>query len=68
MADDVSTLVGDASPLSDWEETTSLNVVSLVYDVTPASLVNVLVTERNNLPTSVVPVIIDQVAALSQNY
>lgn len=44
--------------LADWRETQNLNVVSLVYDVTPASLVTVLVTEQSVLPTSAVPVII----------
>lgn len=44
--------------LADWRETQNLNVVHLVYDVTPASLVTVLVTEQSVLPTSAVPVII----------
>ncbi|KAK7049787.1 Eukaryotic translation initiation factor 2B, subunit 4 delta, 67kDa [Halocaridina rubra] len=44
--------------LTSWRETPNLNVVSLVYDVTPASLVTALITEQNVLPTSAVPVII----------
>ncbi|KAK8395056.1 hypothetical protein O3P69_006070 [Scylla paramamosain] len=44
--------------LADWRDTQNLNVVRLVYDVTPAGLVTVLVTEQNVLPTSAVPVII----------
>ncbi|XP_068251076.1 translation initiation factor eIF2B subunit delta isoform X2 [Palaemon carinicauda] len=44
--------------LSDWRSTPNLNVVSLVYDVTPANLVTALITEQNVLPTSAVPVII----------
>lgn len=44
--------------LADWRETQNLNVVRLVYDVTPAGLVTVLVTEQSVLPTSAVPVII----------
>lgn len=44
--------------LADWRDTQNLNVVRLVYDVTPASLVTVLVTEQSVLPTSAVPVII----------
>ncbi|KAK4299965.1 hypothetical protein Pmani_027799 [Petrolisthes manimaculis] len=48
----------NAGLLAGWQETRNLNVVSLVYDVTPASLVTVLVTEQSVLPTSAVPVII----------
>lgn len=44
--------------LADWKNSQYLNVVNLIYDVTPPHLINVLVTERNNFPTSVVPVII----------
>ncbi|KAK8743083.1 hypothetical protein OTU49_001513, partial [Cherax quadricarinatus] len=44
--------------LDNWRETQNLNVVSLVYDVTPACLVTALVTEQSVLPTSAVPVII----------
>ncbi|XP_042872498.1 translation initiation factor eIF-2B subunit delta-like [Penaeus japonicus] len=44
--------------LTGWKETENLNVVRLVYDVTPASLVTALVTEQSVLPTSAVPVII----------
>ncbi|XP_066981879.1 translation initiation factor eIF2B subunit delta isoform X2 [Macrobrachium rosenbergii] len=44
--------------LSDWRSTPNLNVVSLVYDITPANLVTALITEQNVLPTSAVPVII----------
>lgn len=44
--------------LTDWKDTQNLNVVRLVYDVTPAGLVTVLVTEQSVLPTSAVPVII----------
>lgn len=44
--------------LSSWRESHNLNVVSLVYDVTPESLVTALVTEQSVLPTSAVPVII----------
>lgn len=48
----------NAGLLAGWHDTRNLNVVSLVYDVTPASLVTVLVTEQSVLPTSAVPVII----------
>ncbi|KAG7172084.1 Translation initiation factor eIF-2B subunit delta-like [Homarus americanus] len=44
--------------LVDWRQMQKLNVVSLVYDVTPACLVTALVTEQSVLPTSAVPVII----------
>ncbi|XP_045596084.1 translation initiation factor eIF2B subunit delta isoform X2 [Procambarus clarkii] len=44
--------------LANWRETQNLNVVNLVYDVTPACLVTALVTEQSVLPTSAVPVII----------
>ncbi|ROT63603.1 putative translation initiation factor eIF-2B subunit delta isoform X1 [Penaeus vannamei] len=47
--------------LTDWKDTENLNVVRLVYDVTPAALVTVLVTEQSVLPTSAVPVIIRRV-------
>ena len=58
-ADSVVCCPGEYSNLlTDWRETPNLNVVSLVYDVTPANLVTALITEQNVLPTSAVPVII----------
>ncbi|KAB7495206.1 Translation initiation factor eIF-2B subunit delta [Armadillidium nasatum] len=44
--------------LENWKASPNMNLVNLMYDVTPPELINVLVTESSNYPTSVVPVII----------
>lgn len=47
-----------SSPLSKWEDVPNLQLLNLMYDFTPATLVNMVVTEHGIIPPSSVPVII----------
>jgi len=46
------------SQLSDWRDLTSLSLLHLVYDLTPAMLVDSIVTEISEIPPTSVPVIL----------
>ena len=46
------------TPLDDWRDLNSLNLLNLTYDVTPASLVDAIITEISVIPTTSVPVIL----------
>ena len=47
-----------SSPLSKWEDIPNLQLLNLMYDLTPAEYVNMVVTEYGIIPPSSVPVII----------
>lgn len=47
-----------SSLLSKWEDVPNLQVLNLMYDLTPAEYVNMVVTEYGIIPPSSVPVII----------
>ena len=57
---DPDTLVttGGVETLSDWRDLSSLSLLHLVYDLTPASLVDSIVTEISEIPPTSVPVIL----------
>ena len=44
--------------LADWREQSSLCLLNLVYDLTPASLVDSIVTEISEIPPTSVPVVL----------
>jgi len=46
------------SQLSDWRDLSSLSLLHLVYDLTPAMLVDSIVTEISEIPPTSVPVIL----------
>ena len=46
------------SPISDWQELPSLNLVNMVYDATPPNLVSIVITEIAELPCTSAPVIL----------
>lgn len=46
-----------SSPLSKWRETPNLQLLNLMYDVTPAEYINMVVTEYGVVPPSSVPVV-----------
>lgn len=46
-----------SSPLKDWRETPNLQLLNLMYDVTPAEYVDMVVTEMGSLPPSAVPIV-----------
>ncbi|KAI5632443.1 initiation factor 2 subunit family domain-containing protein [Phthorimaea operculella] len=48
----------DASPLKDWRNNPNLTPLNLTYDVTPASLVTAVVTEKAILPCTSAPVVL----------
>lgn len=45
------------SPLKDWKETRNLQLLNIMYDVTPAEYVDMVVTEMGSLPPSAVPIV-----------
>lgn len=44
--------------LADWRDSPSLNLLNLVYDVTPAAYISMVVTEVGFIPVSSVPVVL----------
>ncbi|BAE63004.1 translation initiation factor eif-2b delta subunit [Aspergillus flavus] len=46
-----------ASPLTNWKETPNLQLLNIMYDVTPAEYVDMVVTEMGSLPPSAVPIV-----------
>ncbi|KAJ5101900.1 translation initiation factor eIF-2B subunit delta [Penicillium alfredii] len=46
-----------SSPLSNWKETPNLQLLNIMYDVTPAEYVDMVVTEMGSLPPSAVPIV-----------
>ena len=44
--------------LSEWRENDSLRLLNLTYDITPVTLVTMVITEVGNLPPTAVPVVI----------
>ena len=47
----------NSSPLSKWEVVPNLQLLNLMYDLTPAEYINMVVTEYGPIPPSSVPVI-----------
>ncbi|KAJ5587463.1 uncharacterized protein N7459_003228 [Penicillium hispanicum] len=45
------------SPLADWKDTPNLQLLNLMYDVTPAEYVDMVVTEMGSLPPSAVSIV-----------
>ena len=46
-----------SSPLSKWRDTSNLQLLNLMYDVTPAEYITMVITEYGSLPPSSVPVV-----------
>ncbi|KAJ6144897.1 translation initiation factor eIF-2B subunit delta [Penicillium chermesinum] len=44
-------------PLATWKDTPNLQLLNLMYDVTPAEYVDMVVTEMGSLPPSAVPIV-----------
>ena len=52
------TIAGDnTTSLSKWRDTPNLQLLNLMYDVTPPEYINMVVTEYGSLPPSSVPVV-----------
>lgn len=45
------------SPLADWKDTPNLQLLNIMYDVTPAEYVDMVITEMGSLPPSAVPIV-----------
>ncbi|KAI9796733.1 MAG: hypothetical protein M1825_006511 [Sarcosagium campestre] len=45
------------SPLANWKDTPNLLLLNILYDVTPAEYINMVITEYGSLPPSSVPVV-----------
>ncbi|PYI04586.1 IF-2B-domain-containing protein [Aspergillus sclerotiicarbonarius CBS 121057] len=45
------------SPLEEWKESANLQLLNIMYDVTPAEYVDMVVTEMGSLPPSAVPIV-----------
>jgi len=56
--DDLVTTGREAQPLADWRDLSSLCLLNLVYDLTPASLVDSIITEISEIPPTSVPVVL----------
>ncbi|KAM6463048.1 translation initiation factor eIF2B subunit delta isoform 2-T2 [Liasis olivaceus] len=56
--DDLIGSKGERSPLSNWQESKSLRLLNLVYDVTPLELVDLVITELGMIPCTSVPVVL----------
>jgi len=56
--DDLVNTGSKKEPLDDWRDHSSLSLLNLMYDVTPASLVDAVITEISIIPTTSVPVIL----------
>lgn len=48
----------DSEPLKNWKEIPQLNILNIMYDLTPPYYINKVVTELGALPPSSVPVIL----------
>ncbi len=46
-----------STELSKWQETPNLQLLNLMYDLTPAEYINMVITEYGSLPPSSVPVV-----------
>lgn len=44
-------------PLTSWKDTPNLQLLNIMYDVTPAEYVDMVVTEMGSLPPSAVPIV-----------
>ncbi|KAJ5489076.1 translation initiation factor eIF-2B subunit delta [Penicillium diatomitis] len=54
LASDLET---SSSPLSNWKDNSNLQLLNIMYDVTPAEYVDMVVTEMGSLPPSAVPIV-----------
>merc|ERR1712029_798361 len=56
--DDLVATGTEVSSLEDWRDLSALNLLYLNYDVTPASLVDAIITEISVIPCTSVPVVL----------
>jgi translation initiation factor eIF-2B subunit delta len=45
------------NPLENWRDTPNLQLLNIMYDVTPADYIDMVITEMGSLPPSAVPVV-----------
>jgi translation initiation factor eIF-2B subunit delta len=56
-APSASSRAPSTSPLTEWKDTSNLQLLNIMYDVTPAEYVDMVVTEMGSLPPSAVPIV-----------
>jgi len=56
--DDEPLEVSNVSPLADWKNIPNLNILNIMYDLTPPEFIKKVITELGSLPPSSVPVIL----------
>ena len=56
--DDLVQTGRQAQHLADWRDLSSLCLLNLMYDLTPASLVDSIITEISEIPPTSVPVVL----------
>ena len=56
--DDLVATGSKTNVLEDWRDLSKLCVLNLSYDVTPASLVDAIISEISVIPTTSVPVVL----------
>ncbi|OQD86686.1 hypothetical protein PENANT_c007G11579 [Penicillium antarcticum] len=54
---ETSAASSSTSPLANWKDTPNLQLLNIMYDVTPAEYVDMVVTEMGSLPPSAVPIV-----------
>ena len=56
--DDLVATGSKTNVLEEWRDLSKLSVLNLSYDVTPASLVDAIISEISVIPTTSVPVVL----------
>lgn len=57
-ADTTAEQSDDLEPLKNWQDVKNLNIINIMYDLTPPEYINKVITELGALPPSSVPVIL----------
>ena len=58
VSGDPDELAPPTSCLSSWKQVESLRLLNLLYDVTPADLITIVITELGTMPCSSAPVVL----------
>jgi len=56
-----ASLDGESKPLSNWRSFPHLQLLNILYDVTPAQYITMIITEVGMIPPSSVPVVMEKV-------
>jgi translation initiation factor eIF-2B subunit delta len=56
---------GDDSILADWRDIPSLKLLNIMYDVTPAKYISMVITEIGMIPCTSVPVVLREYGSIA---